>query len=78
MPYCRRRAERRETLARVARITGAILAIPGVTSRDVNGFTTTNVTAEAGTLKVGPLMPGAPQTGTEETLRTALFSNSLK
>ena len=65
----------RETLARVARITGAILALPGVASRDVNGFTTiTNVTAEAGTLKVGPLMTGTPQTDTEvETLRTALF-----
>ncbi|MBI5658157.1 MAG: MMPL family transporter [Nitrosomonadales bacterium] len=69
----------RETLARIARITGAILALPGVASRDVNGFTTiTNVTAEAGTLKVGPLMPGAPQSQAEvEALRGALFGNPL-
>ena len=69
----------RETLGRIARITGAILDIEGVASRDVNGFTTiTNVTAEAGTLKVGPLMPGAPRTDAEvEALRTALFGNPL-
>ena len=69
----------RETLVRIARITDKILALPGVASRDVNGFTTiTNVTAEAGTLKVGPLMPGAPQSQAEvETLRGALFGNPL-
>ncbi|WIM06388.1 MAG: MMPL family transporter [Candidatus Nitricoxidivorans perseverans] len=69
----------RETLGRIARITDAILALPGVASRDVNGFTTiTNVTAEAGTLKVGPLMPGAPKTDAEvEDLRRALSSNAL-
>ncbi len=69
----------RETLVRIARITDKILALPGVASRDVNGFTTiTNVTAEAGTLKVGPLMPGAPQSQAEvEALRGALFGNPL-
>jgi len=69
----------RETLGRIARITGAILGLEGVASRDVNGFTTiTNVMAEAGTLKVGPLMPGAPKTDAEvEILRTALFGNPL-
>ncbi|MHB9099950.1 MAG: efflux RND transporter permease subunit [Sulfuricella sp.] len=69
----------RETLGRIARITDEILALPGVASRDVNGFTTiTNVTAEAGTLKVGPLMPGAPQSQAEvEALRGALFGNPL-
>lgn len=69
----------RETLGRIARITDAILALEGVASRDVNGFTTiTNVTAEAGTLKVGPLMPGAPQSQAEvEVLRGALFGNPL-
>ncbi len=69
----------RETLGRIARITDEILALPGVASRDVNGFTTiTNVTAEAGTLKVGPLMPGAPKTDAEvEALRGALFGNPL-
>jgi hypothetical protein len=69
----------RETLGRIARITDEILKLEGVASRDVNGFTTiTNVTAEAGTLKVGPLMPGAPKTDAEvEALRSALFGNPL-
>jgi predicted RND superfamily exporter protein len=69
----------RETLGRIARITGEILELEGVASRDVNGFTTiTNVTAEAGILKVGPLMPGPPQSRAEvEALRGALFGNPL-
>lgn len=69
----------RETLGRISRITDAILALPGVASRDVNGFTTiTHVTAEAGTLKVGPLMPGAPKTDAEvDDLRRALSGNAL-
>ncbi|MBZ0097024.1 MAG: MMPL family transporter [Sulfuricella sp.] len=69
----------RETLGRIARVTDEILKLEGVASRDVNGFTTiTNVTAEAGTLKVGPLMPGAPQSQAEvEALRGALFGNPL-
>jgi hypothetical protein len=68
-----------ETLGRIARITDGILALPGVASRDVNGFTTiTNVTADAGSLKVGPLMPAAPRTDAEvEALRAALFGNPL-
>jgi len=69
----------RETLGRIARITDGILGLEGVASRDVNSFTTiTNVTAEAGTLKVGPLMPAAPKTDAEvEALRAALFGNTL-
>src|SRR3989337_2443667 len=69
----------RETLGRIARIIDGILGLEGVASRDVNGFTTiTNVTAEAGTLKVGPLMPAAPKTDAEvEALRAALFGNTL-
>ena len=69
----------RETLGRIARITDEILKLEGVASRDVNGFTTiTNVTSEAGTLKVGPLMPGAPRSQAEvEALRGALFGNPL-
>jgi len=69
----------RETLGRIARITDEILKLEGVASRDVNGFTTiTNVTAEAGTLKVGPLMPGPPQSQADvEVLRGALFGNPL-
>jgi hypothetical protein len=67
------------TLGRIARITDAILGLDGVASRDVNGFTTiTNVTSDAGTLKVGPLMPAAPKTDAEVAdLRTALFGNSM-
>ena len=39
-------------------------------SRDVNSFTTiTNVTAEDGTLKVGPLMGRAADDAEVETLR---------
>jgi hypothetical protein len=69
----------RETLGRIARITDEILKLDGVASRDVNGFTTiTNVTAEAGMLKVGPLMPGAPQSeAAVEALRAALSDNPL-
>lgn len=69
----------RDTLGRVARITDEILKLDGVASRDVNGFTTiTNVTAETGTLKVGPLMPGAPQSEAGvEALRAALSDNPL-
>ncbi|MDP1900564.1 MAG: MMPL family transporter [Rubrivivax sp.] len=69
----------RDTLARIARISEAILGLDGVATRDVNGFTTiTNVTADEGTLKVGPLMPAAPKTDAEvEELRKALFGNPL-
>ena len=69
----------RDTLGRIARITNAILDLEGVASRDVNGFTTiTNVTTDAGTLKVGPLMPAEPKTDAEVAdLRTALFGNPL-
>jgi predicted RND superfamily exporter protein len=68
-----------DTLGRIARITDGILKIDGVASRDVNGFTTiTNVTAEEGTLKVGPLMPAAPKTDAEVAdLKKALFGNPL-
>ncbi|MBI4753921.1 MAG: MMPL family transporter [Betaproteobacteria bacterium] len=69
----------KDTLGRIARVTDAILGLDGVASRDVNGFTTiTNVTAEEGTLKVGPLMPAAPRTDAEvEDLKKALFGNPL-
>lgn len=69
----------RDTLGRIARLTDAILALPGVASRDVNGFTTiTNVTAEDGMLKVGPLMPAAPQSdGEVDALKRALLGNPL-
>lgn len=70
---------KKETLAKIARITDGILAIKGVASRDVNGFTTiTNVTAESGVLRVAPLMPEVPKNDSElNTLRKNLFENSL-
>ncbi len=69
----------RETLGHIANVTEAILRLDGVATRDVISFTTiTNVTSEAGTLKVGPLMPAAPKSDAEvEALRAALFGNSL-
>jgi predicted RND superfamily exporter protein len=69
----------RDTLGRIARITDAILGLEGVAARDVNGFTTiTHVTAEGGTLKVGPLLPAAPSTDAEvQGLRKDLFGNPL-
>lgn len=71
--------ENRDTLARIARVTDAILALPGVATRDVSSFTTiTNVTADDGTLRVGPLMPAAPQSDAEVgELRKALAGNPL-
>ena len=69
----------RETLGRIARVTDEIVGLEGVAARDVNAFPTiTNVTAEAGTLKVGPLLPAAPKSDAEvEELRRALFGNPL-
>jgi hypothetical protein len=68
-----------ETLGKVQRITEEILDIEGVAARDVNSFTTiTNVTAEGGTLKVGPLMQEVPATEAErQALEKNLFGNPL-
>ena len=69
----------RDTLGKVQRITDAILGIKGVAARDVNSFPTiTNVTAEAGTLKVAPLMTQLPQSEEEiKALRKMLLENPL-
>jgi predicted RND superfamily exporter protein len=69
----------RETLGKIARITDDILKIKGVAARDVNGFTTiTNVTAEAGILRVAPLMTEVPRNDKElESLKQDLFDNPL-
>ncbi|MEW6600774.1 MAG: MMPL family transporter, partial [Nitrospirota bacterium] len=68
-----------DTLGKVQRITDEILKIKGVAARDVNSFPTiTNVTAEAGTLRVAPLMTDVPKTGDEIThLKDMLFENPL-
>jgi len=67
------------TLDRVARITRAIQNLPGVAAADVTSFlTVTNVTSDAGTLRVGPLMPEPPRTTAEvDALRRSLFGNPL-
>src|SRR4030066_1093889 len=69
----------RSTLAQVLRITNEVLLIDGVAARDVNGLPTiTNVTAEAGTLKVAPLMAELPKSAAERArLKKDLFENPL-
>ena len=69
----------RETLGKIQRITDEILRIKGVAARDVNSFPTiTNVTAEAGALRVAPLMTRVPETDEEiKTLQKMLFENPL-
>ncbi|MBI2414013.1 MAG: MMPL family transporter [Deltaproteobacteria bacterium] len=67
------------TLGKVLRITDEVLRIEGVSARDVNGLSTiTNVTAEAGALKVAPLMSEVPKTRAGmDDLRKDLFENPL-
>lgn len=67
------------TLGKIRRITDDILNIKGVAARDVNSFPTiTNVTADAGTLRVAPLMTQPPKSEEEVTaLRRQLFENPL-
>lgn len=69
------------TLAKVARISEAILRTPGVAARDVASFTTVdNVTAAEGALQVAPLMSASavPQGEAELAgLRRELAENPL-
>src|SRR3990167_439946 len=67
------------TLAKLKRITEAILQIRGVAARDVASFTTVdNVTAEEGSLRVAPLMTAVPEDETGlAKLRQALAENPL-
>ncbi|MBI5049404.1 MAG: MMPL family transporter [Nitrospirae bacterium] len=69
----------KETLGKIIRITDEILKIKGVAARDVNSFPTiTNVSAEAGILKVAPLMTEVPKDDAEmQALRKMLFENPL-
>src|SRR3990172_3114653 len=68
-----------DTLGKIQRMTDEILKLKGVAARDVSSFTTIdNVTVEAGTLKVGPLMAEVPGTDEAmEALRKTLFENPL-
>ena len=69
----------KDTLGKIKNITNEILKIKGVAATDVNSFPTiTNVTAEAGVLKVAPLMTEVPKTDEEiNALRKMLFENPL-
>lgn len=69
----------KDTLGKIKRITNEIMKIKGVAAIDVNSFPTiTNVTAEAGVLKVAPLMTEVPKTDEEiDVLRKMLFENPL-
>ncbi|MBI2300131.1 MAG: MMPL family transporter [Armatimonadetes bacterium] len=67
------------TLAKVARLTNAIVGLPGVVPEDVISFTTAdNVLADEANLYVKPVMAEVPQTGPElAALRRALIENPL-
>jgi predicted RND superfamily exporter protein len=69
----------RDTLGKIQRITDETLDIKGVAARDVSSFTTIdNVTVEAATLKVAPLMTAVPESdGDIEYLRKMLYENPL-
>ena len=69
----------RETLEKIDRITSEVVRLKGVASRDVSSFTTIdNVTIEAETLNVRPLMSVPPKTDEEVgALRKALFDNRM-
>jgi predicted RND superfamily exporter protein len=67
------------TLEKVRDISAEILRVKGVAGRDVASFTTIdNVTADAGGLKVAPLVTKIPQNDVElQALRKTLFENPL-
>ncbi|MDO8426113.1 MAG: MMPL family transporter, partial [Deltaproteobacteria bacterium] len=69
----------RGTLGKIARITDEAVKIKGVAARDVTSLPTiTNVTAEAGVLRVAPLMTGVPKSDEEmDVLKRNLFGNPL-
>lgn len=62
-----------QTLARIAKLTRRIQAMPGVIARDVESFSTIdNVKTDAGGLAVGPIQDRVPQTRTQlEAFRAA-------
>ncbi len=70
---------RPDPLRRVARLTERIAAIPGVIIDDmVSPTTTDDITLESGLLRIGPVMPSAPESVEEaEALRTRIASNPL-
>lgn len=69
----------RNTLSRIAELTGEIQKMPGVISRDVVSFTTIdNVTAEGGDLAVHPVLEGIPESEAGlDAFRRTLLDNPL-
>jgi len=67
------------TLEKVRDISAEVLEVKGVAGRDVSSFTTIdNVTAEAGGLRVAPLVTRIPRDEAElQALRKTLFENPL-
>ena len=68
-----------DTLGRLARLTDAILRLPGVTARDVIALPTVNdVTVAAGVLQARPILDVAPRDAAEaKRLRRQVLDNAL-
>ncbi len=68
-----------ETLARLNRLTEAVLHLPGVIARDVIGLSTVNdVTASGGALQARPILDDEPRDAREaERLRRQVLGNAL-
>jgi predicted RND superfamily exporter protein len=68
-----------ETLGRLARLTDAILRLPGVIARDVIALPTVNdVTVADGTLQARPILDAVPRSAAEaERLRRQVLDNAL-
>lgn len=70
---------RPEALRRVARLTEAIAAIPGVLIEDMASLTTTDdIAVDGGVLRIGPVMAAAPENMEQAaTLQARIASNPL-
>lgn len=68
-----------QSLARVNRLTEAVLRLPGVIARDVVALPTVNdVTVEGGALQARPILDGAPRDAREAArLRRQVLDNAL-
>jgi hypothetical protein len=68
-----------DTLARIARVTGEVLRLPGVIARDVVALPTVNdVTIAGGALQARPLLDGVPRdAGEADRLRRQVLGNPL-
>jgi hypothetical protein len=68
-----------DTLARVNRLTEAVLRLPGVIARDVIALPTVNdVTVAGGTLQARPILDGVPRGAAEAArLRRQVLGNAL-